>query len=269
MYFRSIIRQQEKYLWRLHEMQLNFLNYFSLSKNGVRKQVEEVLEILEVAISLIPKYPSFRRVVSTQIRLLICDKENSLINKIFEEPRLPAFTNEYFGGNSSDELTFHKIYPMFDYEKSPINLEDWLSKKIIYFNRDYKEIPSKIEETMYQQIVCKIKPKSNRQIFERHYIKTKGYIEEQEYTMRELKYDISETDKMEIHEILEKSGYNSLTVYDFIKMWGDKSASHVDCEQPTGMMLFKPRSDDIHYLDSIAIMLIGVLRNYLNENPTD
>lgn len=183
---------------------------------------------IEISMPLIPEHPSFRRVVATQIRLLVCDKENSLINKIYNEPMLPDFTSEYLGGSSPNELIFHNFYPMFDYEKNPIKLEEWLSRKIIYFNRDYKSIPLKFEENMYQQIVSQIKPKSNRPIFECHYITTKENLQGEEYTCRELNPNISDKTRIEIYEILNSCGYNALTIYDFIKMWGDKSASHVD-----------------------------------------
>lgn len=247
-------------------LQMNFMNYLSLSKRGVIRETKEVLKILTKAIELSREDSAFYKVIASQIRLLICDKDNSLLFKLIENPELPDFTRDYVIIDSLDDtFRFHSPMNLFDSTKDKIAIEDWLQTVIMSYVREDDWLPRHISEEFFTQIMKQLKPKSNRPKFQSAYKRVVGTYSGKDMTMYVLKENVSEDQKVELCTILDNNGYNSLTVFDYIKLWGDKSGSHIDSDRPIGMTLLRPTDNEVNYLNMIGVMLIDYTKTIISE----
>ncbi|MBW9150375.1 hypothetical protein K2F40_15555 [Clostridium sp. CM028] len=245
----------------LNDLQLNFINYFLLNDEGIKKELKEIIKIIEFSLKHMDEYPEFQRVLFTQVRLLLCDNDNSLIYKVMENPLLPDYTNNYTDTNSKDKLYFHEMFPLFDFNKEYIELDTWLKKELIYFKRDSTKLPKAFSKEFFEQVRLAIKPKLKRSLLDECYESMDLDNNDENEQMMILKSDLSKEKRNILFETLNVNGYNSISMYDYIKMWGDKASSHIDRQRPIGMMLLKPKANEIHYIKTVAIMLLELFKD--------
>lgn len=119
--------------------------------------LKNVIEILEINIQHYHKNnKSAYRTVAAQLRLLLCDKDSSLLPRVFKNPKLhplrlqgidentvlflPSVT--YFDGKGGSKSEGS----LFDAKKTPIELNDWLDQKLFNKNISIRELIKSIAD---------------------------------------------------------------------------------------------------------------------------
>ncbi|MGN2338127.1 hypothetical protein ACTFIN_08375 [Clostridium cagae] len=255
----------------MSEFQLNFINYFEKTEKALKDSIEETCGILERSLGLIPTYQPMRKVVAIELRLLLADRENSLIPKVFKDFKLPPLIDDYI--NIHEDLyciNVNKINDMFDYTKEEINLRQWLRQKIYYFDRDIDSLPSKIDDLFFNQILDKL----SRGNHKRDYIyfnqcfysnKSTGRYEEKEI-YHFLKEEMNNNDKQKLLELLNRIGYNSIDIFTLIKLVANKEGAHSDSNTPIGLLFAHIDDERITYLDVIALTILKQIQKYLDNS---
>ena len=132
--------------------QLNFINYFEKSVGGLQKSLEESYQITVECIPLIAKVKAMRKVIATQLRLLLLvDKENSLLYKIDNNITLSPLKDNY--KKALDDLYWVDLDDMFDNEVAEIPLENWLEQNVYYFDRDINNLPKIFDDSFFNKLL--------------------------------------------------------------------------------------------------------------------
>lgn len=113
---------------------------------GVTIQLNECLEIISSSLEIARDNKAFNKVLSAQLRLLLCDtklsEDNSLINKVISNPSLNCINNQFISFESNRLIEFIPTDSMFIKTTSQLPLEKWLSQKVIKSNISYKSLES-------------------------------------------------------------------------------------------------------------------------------
>jgi hypothetical protein len=105
---------------------------FNRSEIGNKQKLDEVIRILEISIFLceVLKINSFYNVIAVQLRILLCESNNNILNSKLKKPMLHPHTGEKLIGLNDYELILETN--LFDRSKDKIELEEWLCQEICW-----------------------------------------------------------------------------------------------------------------------------------------
>jgi hypothetical protein len=223
-----------------------------LSERGYKEQLQECAEIIGNSIVLVAEgKKSFRKVIAAQLRLLLCDKENSLLPKCDKNIKLAPLSINYLLNDENRQMVNYT--KLFDREGIYLELDEWLDQVVMRLGNPFT-IPKKVKcikcqheinveanhEDMKLYINDRVLIQYNCQCGKRNNIDVTHEIEEEKET------------NFTFYEIREH------TIRSIIRTYADRNGgAHVDKSIPYGNFA------DIHlgknYIDAIANYILGAI----------
>lgn len=252
----------------MSEYQLNFINYFEKTQKAIIDSLKDSCEIIEKCLEIVPEIKPMRKVIATQLRLLLVDNNNSLILKAFNEFKLPPLKNDYIKIHEDLYCINAKdIFDIFDTTKEDIELNKWLKQKLYYFDRDIDNLPKKLDDIFLNQILDKFKKNGDDYKFIKNCFSIKE-ICDSDGVVRLYYYlneNINCNNRTRLLNLLNSRGYNNLTIGMLIKLVADKEGAHSDSNTPIGLLFSNIDDDRITYLDIVALIVVKKIRDYINK----
>ncbi|GAB1798639.1 hypothetical protein [Priestia megaterium] len=226
---------------------------FKRSERGYREQLQECAEIIGNSIVLVGEgKKSFRKVIASQLRLLLCDKENSLLPKCDKNIKLAPVSNNYLLNDEDQQMLNYTM--LFNREGIYLELDDWLDQVVMRLRNSFT-IPKKVK--------CK-KCQDETDVESKHEemklcINDKVLIQYNCHCGKRNNVDVSdeiEQDDKETNFIFYK--INEHTIRSIIRTYADRNGgAHVDKSIPYVNFA------DIHlgrrYIDAIANYILGAI----------
>lgn len=156
---------------KIYKVELNFVDEFNLSRNGMIKEIEVEFNIVKLCLQEMsqldtPYLPMLDRIMVMPLRKLLCEDSSVLLNVCldFKMPQLAGYPIVI-----SDSQTM--IRP--PYKTGEMNqwilVKDWLEQNISWFSRDTNTIAEILPKYSYDDIMKKLsgrKHKSLKPIFQ-------------------------------------------------------------------------------------------------------
>lgn len=199
--------------------------HFKLKEAGFKKHINESAEIIGNSIYLVLKEDkkSFLKVIATQLRLLLCDGDNSLIQKCgVKDLRLSQLTSKEL---EVDIGTLKNPDMLFDHGKEKLPVDEWLNQIVVKMGIPILVVKEITCQSCDKQI--SVEKKHSEMTLDVFDGKSMIYYK-CECTNKRREYDITEASGIEgnTFSITEEQIY---TVRDVIKMYADKyGGAHVD-----------------------------------------
>jgi hypothetical protein len=240
-----------------------------MSSTYYREQVEESLRSLEYCWNFIYEQKKelklYRQIASVELRKLLCD-ENPSIYAVDPNPKFSSFELNYTKISGPYLETVFEILPEHMVSKKPnlMSLDNWLSQKIIYYDRQAEDISNEIDEKTFQAIIDNLY-QNDKKCFTNFYHPSIAEFKDEKIKVfsRNDSKNIEQTKN--IYKILNKVGYNFIDVRKVIKLIANKFGAHTSPDHPIG--LFHLNLDDkipIHF-DVILCYVIVDLRRILGK----
>ena len=264
----------------IYKTELNFVEEFNLSRAGMLKEIETEFNIIRLCISQLNELDEqyidiTNRIIVMPLRKLLCEK-NSVLLKVCPDFKMPKLKG--FEGKISDDQ--YVIRPPFITEQQSewIGIDSWLEQQISWFDRSATDMTDTIPTYSFEYILKRLNDKNFRSYkndFESLFYSRKGLYKGEVCDV----YSRVAPDDVEkntyIFDVLNKIGYNSLSVYTFLKHLSDKRGAHLDVGHSALIQIINTADDlkltPVHYF---AIQMIYAakkqipeLSNYWKEMP--
>lgn len=251
-----------------YKPELNFVTQFNLSRNGMILEIKEEFNILRLAFSQISELGDdyiemLDRIMVMPLRKLLFENQHqSILLEVcpsFKMPKLDGFIL-----NGDDKLTM--VLPPYQNgnKKEWLEIEDWGKQLVAYFNKNEKDIPDVIWEDTYISIknkLNKIDKNCMDSFYEFSVIDFKGEMANV-YVRRQPRL---ESDDSTIFELMYKSGYYSLSIYDFIKHLSDKRGAHIDFGIAPLVKMMNDSNRNVTPIQCFALQLIYAAKKQIPE----
>ncbi len=264
----------------VYKTELNFVEEFNLSSKGMIKEIETEFDIIRLCFQelneLDEKYQTmFNRILVMPLRKLLCER-GSVLLKLCPSLKMPPLIG-YSIMLEDQQIIIRPPYKTKEMNHW-ISVEDWLKQNISWFKRTENSIADIIPQYSYECILKKLNGKNYKAykapfeaMFCKKTVEFKGKTEEV-YCKRN---PVDANANQQIYDILDKIGYNTLSVFDFLKHMSDKRGAHIDVghslvieminnADPTGLT-------PIHYFSAQMIFAakkqIPELKDYWSEMP--
>lgn len=247
--------------------ELNFTDEFTLSRNGIAKEIEADFDTIRLCLDLRGQYPDkrevFDRIIAMPLRKLLCERtgESAL------ERLCPAFKMFPLDGQDSDlRDALHMIRPPLGFPKEStwLPLDAWKEQVVAYFNRTESDFSGWLPDHTYRGVRNNLKG-HDRMDFE-SYLQTETALVGGEPCNGYGPKDNTPEGIAKIYALMVKAGYNQLTVYNFIKHLADKKSAHID--EAISMLISivnRPGQGDFNLLECIGLQLIIAARKQIPE----
>jgi len=264
----------------IYKTELNFVDEFNLSRIGMLKEIETEFNIIRLCISQLKELDEqyvdiINRIIVMPLRKLLCEKSSVLL-KVCPDFKMPKLKG--FEGKISDDQ--YVIRPPFITEQQSewIGIDSWLEQQISWFDRSATDMTDTIPKYSFEYILKRLNDKNFRSYkndFENLFYIRKGLYKGEECDV----YSRIAPDDVEkntyIFDVLNKIGYNSLSVYTFLKHLSDKRGAHLDVGHSALIQIINTadhlKLTPVHYF---AIQMIYAakkqipeLSNYWTEMP--
>ena len=264
----------------IYKTELNFVEEFNLSRVGMLKEIETEFNIIRLCISQLNELDEqyidiTNRIIVMPLRKLLCEK-NSVLLKVCPDFKMPKLKG--FEGKISDDQ--YVIRPPFITEQQSewIGIDSWLEQQISWFDRTATDMTDTIPKYSFEYILKRLNDKNFRSYkndFESLFYSRKGLYKGEVCDV----YSRVAPDDVEkntyIFDVLNKIGYNTLSVYTFLKHLSDKRGAHLDVGHSALIQIINTADDlkltPVHYF---AIQMIYAakkqipeLSNYWKEMP--
>ena len=250
-----------------YQPELNFIFEYPLSRNGMVQELTTELNVLRFGLSNIQEIGQdysdvIDRVILVPLRKLLC--ENQSVIKLL----CPDFKMMPIKGRLIDLEDKLKLYiTPFDFVKVDewITIDDWISQKIAYYDKQATDCQRSIDENTFLQIVNRIKKKQDKLDFQNLYKKETISYKGENVVVYSLVDDNSETVNSAFNT-LKQTGYYDLTVYDFIKHLADKRGAHLDTSASVFIeTINKPDQNQLNAIRCWALQLIFAVKEQIPE----
>lgn len=256
---------------KIYKTELNFVDEFNLSRVGMLKEIETEFNIIRLCISqlneLDEQYVDItNRIIVMPLRKLLCEK-NSVLLKVCPDFKMPKLKG--FEGKISDDQ--YVIRPPFITEQQSewIGIDSWLEQQISWFDRSATDMTDTIPKHSFEYVLKRLNDKNFRAYkndFESLFYRRKGLYKGEECDV----YSRVAPDDVEkntyIFDVLNKIGYNSLSVYTFLKHLSDKRGAHLDVGHSALIQIINTADDlkltPVHHF---AIQMIYAARKQIPE----
>ena len=223
------------------EPELNFTDEFTLSRNGIAKEIEADFDTIRLCLDLRGRYPDkrevFNRIIAMPLRKLLCERT----------------------GDSALE----RLCPGFK-ESTWLPLEAWKKQIVAYFSRTENDFSGWLTSYAYNGIRNNLKGRDKTD-FESYMQSEVALVGDEPSNGYGLK-DNTPEGRARTYALMEKAGYNQLTIYDFIKHLADKKSAHID--QAVSILVSivnKPGQGDFNLLECIGLQLIIAAKKQIPE----
>lgn len=215
-----------------YKTELNFVDEFNLSRNGMIKEIKQEFNIIRLCLlesqELNEQYQSvLDRIIVMPLRKLLCEKASVLLNvcPTFKMPLLDGIEVRCGDGQHivHTPLRIGSI-------QTWIPVEEWLKQNVSWFDRDVESIAQMLPKYSYEYILNKLTGKFKGlksefiSLYACEQVEYKGEVMDV-YCKR---YPKDEIKNQTIYDILEQIGYNKLSIYDYLKHISDKRGAHID-----------------------------------------
>ena len=264
----------------LYRAELNFIDEFNLTRNGMIKEIEQEFNAIKLCIQqtgvLDKQYqPMLDRIIVMPLRKLLCE-QSSVLLAVCPDFKMPPLSGVEVN-IGDNQYIIHTPYVTKKMEEW-ISLDCWLEQIISWFDRDENDIAIMIPKFSYEYIVKKLNSKPYRHLkdefislFKSEQVEYHGEI--MDVYVRVYPDDIQKNTR--IFMILDTIGYNKLSLYNYIKHLSDKRGAHIDTGHSLVVQIVNQADKDgitpIHYFAFQMIYAakkqIAELGNYWSEMP--
>lgn len=205
------------------EPELNFTDEFTLSRNGIAKEIEADFDTIRLCLDLRGRYPDkrevFNRIIAMPLRKLLCERTgDSALERL-----CPGFKMFPLDGHDSNlRNNLHVIRPPLGFQKEStwLPLEAWKKQIVAYFSRTENDFSGWLTSYAYNGIRNNLKGRDKTD-FESYMQSEVALVGDEPSNGYGLK-DNTPEGRARTYALMEKAGYNQLTIYDFIKHLADK-----------------------------------------------
>lgn len=249
------------------EPELNFTDEFTLSRNGIAKEIEADFDTIRLCLDLRGRYPDkrevFNRIIAMPLRKLLCERTgDSALERL-----CPGFKMFPLDGHDSNlQNNLHVIRPPLGFQKEStwLPLEAWKKQIVAYFSRTENDFSGWLTSYAYNGIRNNLKGRDKTD-FESYMQSEVALVGDEPSNGYGLK-DNTPEGRARTYALMEKAGYNQLTIYDFIKHLADKKSAHID--QAVSVLVSivnKPGQGDFNLLEYIGLQLIIAAKKQIPE----
>ena len=249
------------------EPELNFTDEFTLSRNGIAKEIEADFDTIRLCLDLRGRYPDkrevFNRIIAMPLRKLLCERTgDSALERL-----CPGFKMFPLDGHDSNlQNNLHVIRPPLGFQKEStwLPLEAWKKQIVAYFSRTENDFSGWLTSYAYNGIRNNLKGRDKTD-FESYMQSEVALVGDETSNGYGLK-DNTPEGRARTYARMEKAGYNQLTIYDFIKHLADKKSAHID--QAVSILVSivnKPGQGDFNLLECIGLQLIIAAKKQIPE----
>lgn len=249
------------------EPELNFTDEFTLSRNGIAKEIEADFDTIRLCLDLRGRYPDkrevFNRIIAMPLRKLLCERTgDSALERL-----CPGFKMFPLDGHDSNlQNNLHVIRPPLGFQKEStwLPLEAWKKQIVAYFSRTENDFSGWLTSYAYNGIRNNLKGRDKTD-FESYMQSEVALVGDEPSNGYGLK-DNTPEGRARTYALMEKAGYNQLTIYDFIKHLADKKSAHID--QAVSILVSivdKPGQGDFNLLECIGLQLIIAAKKQIPE----
>lgn len=249
------------------EPELNFTDEFTLSRNGIAKEIEADFDTIRLCLDLRGRYPDkrevFNRIIAMPLRKLLCERTgDSALERLC--PGFKMFPLDGHDYNLQNNL--HVIRPPLGFQKEStwLPLEAWKKQIVAYFSRTENDFSGWLTSYAYNGIRNNLKGRDKTD-FESYMQSEVALVGDEPSNGYGLK-DNTPEGRARTYALMEKAGYNQLTIYDFIKHLADKKSAHID--QAVSILVSivnKPGQGDFNLLECIGLQLIIAAKKQIPE----
>lgn len=263
-----------------YKSELNFVDEFNLSHNGMIKEIKTEFDIIQFCISQLSELNKEQckildRVIIMPLRKLLCESNSVLLTicPTFKMPKLQGIPVQL----SDNQYVIRPPY-FTSNEDEWIPISDWLNQKISWFDRTVAELPDMLPKFTYEYIIKRLndkKFKSYKQDFEAKFYSEDVMLHNSVCTVYRRINPEKDSENQYIFDVLEKIGFNTLTVYTFLKHLSDKRGAHIDLGHSYIMQVINTpdslQMTPIHYFAAQMIFAAKIqipeLSNYWPQMP--
>lgn len=249
------------------EPELNFTDEFTLSRNGIAKEIEADFDTIRLCLDLRGRYPDkrevFNRIIAMPLRKLLCERTgDSALERL-----CPGFKMFPLDGHDSNlRNNLHVIRPLLGFQKEStwLPLEAWKKQIVAYFSRTENDFSGWLTSYAYNGIRNNLKGRDKTD-FESYMQSEVALVGDEPSNGYGLK-DNTPEGRARTYALMEKAGYNQLTIYDFIKHLADKKSAHID--QAVSILISivnQPGQGDFNLLECIGLQLIIAAKKQIPE----
>ncbi len=247
--------------------ELNFITQFNLSRNGMILELKEEFNILRLAFSQISMLGDEYREMLDRImvmplrKLLFENQHASILLEVCPDFKMPKLNGFSFTGE--DKLNI--IMPPYQSGeiKEWLSVEEWGKQYIAHFDKNETDIPNIIPEDTFIEIINHLK-KDDKSIFKSFFEFSVEKFKGKDINVYIRKSTSLESDNVVIFELMNKAGYYSLTIYDFIKHLSDKRGAHIDFGLAPLVKMMND-SNSITPIQCFALQLIFAAKEQIPE----
>ena len=216
--------KNEKKEINIPKIELNFIEAQTLSRNGMIIEIKTEFDIIRFCLQNKDSNLSSEmldRIIIMPIRKLLCEKESVLLKVC---PKFKMFPLD--GQDMNFEDGFHMISSPLGFKKRAewLTMDEWRNQKIAYFDRTVADFSGWMTKYVYDAVCNSLKGEDRRKfesLVQKNDVNNNGNIYEG-YVV------VNETFKDQVYSFMENAGYNTLTLYNFIKHISDKRGAHID-----------------------------------------
>lgn len=249
------------------EPELNFTDEFTLSRNGIAKEIEADFDTIRLCLDLRGRYPDkrevFNRIIAMPLRKLLCERTgDSALERL-----CPGFKMFPLDGHDSNlRNNLHVIRPPLGFQKEStwLPLEAWKKQIVAYYSRTENDFSGWLTSYAYNGIRNNLKGRDKTD-FESYMQSEVALVGDEPSNGYGLK-DNTPEGRARTYALMEKAGYNQLTIYDFIKHLADKKSAHID--QAVSILISivnQPGQGDFNLLECIGLQLIIAAKKQIPE----
>lgn len=242
----------------------NFNWSLPLSREGVIDQLKLELEVIKFCLTLIDLKDDINgktidRILVIPLRKLLCEK-NSILIKLEPSFKISPLTGNTFASDIGLKVVKPSVSVLP--KENWITIEEFINRDIAWFVRTENYPPNEFYSEVFEAIKNRLK-NGNKKDFADCFDKITidiSDVEEHIYIRKET------VTKKQIEKYLGLSGYNTLTVYDFIKHHSDKLGAHIDIETSPYIKLVNQRNINSYgHFFAISFILIDAIIEQIPE----
>ena len=242
----------------------DFTTKFKKSKHGIDEALKELNETLLLSIGQVlqDKRQSFNSIIAVLLRNLLYEEKILHIDK---ELKLPKFQDKWLEldiHGEENEIVCYRDSELFKDTTENLCLNDWLKQKLVYIKRQ-TTMPKVIYDSSFEPLVEKIKNRDEKQFINTIFQQDEYILSGEKIVGYSVKSSATTDDINKIADILDKYGYDNITVGEYIKLLADKTGAHLDYEWPIGLMMI--HNDQINYMLPIGLYISQILTDYLRR----
>ena len=197
------------------------------------------------------------------LRKLLCERTgDSALERL-----CPGFKMFPLDGHDSNlRNNLHVIRPPLGFQKEStwLPLEAWKKQIVAYFSRTENDFSGWLTSYAYNGIRNNLKGRDKTD-FESYMQSEVALVGDEPSNGYGLK-DNTPEGRARTYALMEKAGYNQLTIYDFIKHLADKKSAHID--QAVSILISivnQPGQGDFNLLECIGLQLIIAAKKQIPE----